>query len=189
MRHRFKRGVLGAARVAKEFPAGIVRRIPFDPDAQNGRIVTRERVLVLALIFVGGSVGTAARVAIGSAFPAGDWPWATFWINIFGAAVLALVLEFLAAFGPDEGWLRRARLGIGTGVLGGFTTYSAFSVEVAQMVRSGAIWMGAGYALASVAVGVTAAFFAGRVGRHTFCRLQLRFEKPEKPAAQPGEAQ
>ena len=181
MRHRFKRGVLSAARVVKEFPAGMVRRIPFDPDAQNGRIVTRERLIVLGLIFAGGSVGTAARVAISSAFHTQGWPWATFWINIAGAAILALVLEFVAAFGPDTGWRRRVRLGMGTGVLGGFTTYSAFGVEVAQMARSGAIWVGAGYAAASVALGVTAAFFAGRIGRRAFGRLRLAVDKSAGP--------
>lgn len=114
----------------------------------------------LGLIFVGGSVGTALRAALSSAFPVlpGQWPWVTFWVNLGGALLLGALLEGLAATGPDKGWRRDLRLGLGTGLLGGFTTYSTFSVEVVGLVGAG-VWPAAvGYALASVLGGVGTAW-------------------------------
>ena len=55
----------------------------------------------------------------------GGVPVATFGINVVGAFLLSVLLELLAKHGLDIGWSRRVRLGVGTGALGGFTTYSA----------------------------------------------------------------
>lgn len=116
----------------------------------------------LGLILVGGSLGTALRAALEAAYapPPGQWPWVTFWINVSGSFVLGALLQTLAETGEDRGWRRAARLGIGTGVLGGFTTYSTFSVETVQLARAGAWPAGAGYTLGSVVVGVLAAAVA-----------------------------
>jgi CrcB protein len=119
---------------------------------------------VLGLVVAGGAVGTTLRYLLESAFaaPAGTWPWATFWINVTGALALGALLEALAVLGPDEGWRRSARLGLGTGVLGGFTTYSTFVVETAQLARHQEPVLAVGYDLASLAVGFLAAL-AGTV--------------------------
>jgi len=113
----------------------------------------------LLLIGAGGSLGTALRAALETAFaPApGQWPWVTFWINVSGSFVLGALLPALTQTGEDQGWRRAARLGVGTGVLGGFTTYSTFSVEAVQLARAGAWPVGAGYALGSVVASVLAA--------------------------------
>ncbi|MFT4109817.1 FluC/FEX family fluoride channel [Propionicimonas sp.] len=125
------------------------------------------RPVWLGVIMVGGTVGTAVRAALESAWPAvpGQWPWTTFWINLSGALVLGALLEVLAASGPDRGWRRGLRLGVGTGVLGGYTTYSTFSVETVSLVRSGALPVGVGYALASVVIGVGLAYLGARAAR------------------------
>jgi CrcB protein len=119
---------------------------------------------VLALVVAGGAVGTTLRYLLESAFaaPAGTWPWVTFWINVTGALALGALLEVLAVLGPDEGWRRSVRLGVGTGVLGGFTTYSTFVVETALLARESAPVLAVGYDLASLAVGFLAAL-AGTV--------------------------
>jgi len=116
----------------------------------------------MGLIFVGGSFGTALRAWLENDFasPPGEWPWVTLWINLGGSLILGGVLEGLAGTGPDRGWRRGARLGFGTGLLGGFTTYSTFSVEVVQLFRSGVWLVAVGYALVSVVGGVLAAFGA-----------------------------
>lgn len=113
----------------------------------------------LIVIGVGGSLGTAVRAGLEAAFapPLGQWPAVTFWINVGGAFLLGGLLEFLAAGGADRGWRRGLRLGVGTGVLGGFTTYSTFSVETAELLRHGYWQVGLGYPLASVVLGVLAA--------------------------------
>lgn len=119
------------------------------------------RAVELAVIVVGGMVGTVVRAGLESAMPAGvgQWPWTTFWINISGSFVLGLLLELLSA-GEDTGWRRTLRLGVGTGVLGGYTTYSTFSVETVGLLRAG-LWLpAAGYAVISVLGGIAAAMVA-----------------------------
>lgn len=136
----------------------------------------------LAMVFAGGSVGTAVRAAIEATFgaPAGTWPWATFGINLSGAFLLGALLEVLARSGPDTGRRRLLRLGLGTGVLGGYTTYSTFSVETLGLLQSGAWLPGIGYALSSVALGFLAAFAGIRLAR------ALPGASPRRKSGTPG---
>lgn len=121
----------------------------------------------LAVIFVGGSAGTAVRAWLeGWLAPAtGHWPWVTLAINVGGALVLGALLEVLAETGSDRGWRRGVRLGVGTGVLGGFTTYSTFSVEILQLFRAGSWIFAVLYALCTVIGGLAAAYGASRLVR------------------------
>lgn len=81
----------------------------------------------------------------------------TFAVNMVGSFLLGLLVAVLAARGDDVGPQRLVRLALGTGVLGGFTTYSTFIVEVDELVRDGHLELGAGYALGSVVLGILAA--------------------------------
>jgi CrcB protein len=121
----------------------------------------------LGIILTGGSAGTAIRAWLEAAYatPEGGWPWVTFWINITGSLLLGGLLEALAATGPDRGWRRGMRLGLGTGFLGGFTTYSTFSVETVQLLSAGLWAVELSYGLGSVVLGPTAAFGATRIVR------------------------
>lgn len=113
---------------------------------------------VLGLTVAGGVVGVLARAVIVT--PIGDAaavPWVTLGINVVGSLLLGVVVGWL----DDRKPLARAFLG--TGVLGGFTTYSAFAVATALWVSTP--WLAAGLAAASVAggvVGATAGLFIGR---------------------------
>ncbi|WP_432547249.1 FluC/FEX family fluoride channel [Kineococcus sp. SYSU DK004] len=113
----------------------------------------------LAVVLLGGFCGTALRYAAESAWPspATGWPWATFGVNLLGAFGLGALLEGLARRGPDEGRRRLLRLGLGTGLLGSFTTYSSLAGEADLLVRGGALATGAAYAVLSVALGLLAA--------------------------------
>jgi len=130
----------------------------------------------LGLILVGGSAGTALRAWLEATFaPAtGQWPWVTFAINLGGAFLLGALLEVLAQSGRDRGWRRGMRLGLGTGLLGGFTTYSTFSVEILQLVRSDAWMVGLAYGLTSVVGGVLAAGLALRLVRRLWHHVYRR---------------
>jgi CrcB protein len=92
----------------------------------------------ILLVFVGGSLGTAARYLLSVVIP--SWhgiPLPTLAVNIVGAFVLGFLLEALVRRGPDEGIRRDVRLLVGTGVLGGFTTYSTFAVEGVTLGNAG----------------------------------------------------
>lgn len=120
----------------------------------------------VALVAVGGAAGTGLRYLITVLVPPLlGIPVAIFATNVVGAFLLGLLLELLTERGPDVGWSRRLRLGVGTGVLGGFTTYSAlatdtFTVAVDHLGRA------AGYALATVLVGAVASTAGIVLSRH-----------------------
>jgi fluoride exporter len=113
---------------------------------------------LVGLVFVGGCVGTAVRWALEEAFaqPTG-WPWVTFAINLVGSFALGLLLELLVLGGPDVGWRRAVRLGCGTGVMGGFTTYSTFVLEVDRLASDGELATAVAYPVVSVVLGLAAA--------------------------------
>ncbi|WP_307858105.1 fluoride efflux transporter FluC [Cellulomonas fulva] len=115
-------------------------------------------VRLVGLVFLGGCVGTAVRWALEEAFavPTG-WPWVTFAINVAGSFLLGLLLELLVRGGADAGWRRAVRLGCGTGVMGGFTTYSTFVLEVDRLGADGELALAVAYPLVSVVLGLAAA--------------------------------
>jgi CrcB protein len=107
----------------------------------------------IGLVAVGGGVGTELRYLITMLTPTlAGVPIATFGINVIGAFLLGVLLELLADYSHDVGWSRRVRLGVGTGGLGGFTTYSALATETVVL---GATHPGraAAYAVGTVIVG------------------------------------
>ncbi|MDK8171894.1 fluoride efflux transporter FluC [Curtobacterium citreum] len=112
----------------------------------------------LVLVALGGAIGTGARAALAAALPAVDGlSWTILAINVVGALCLGALLESLAHRGPDVGARRTVRLFVGTGVLGGFTTYSTLADDTAKLLDVGRWGAGTGYALLSVALGVVAA--------------------------------
>ena len=113
------------------------------------------------LVFVGGGLGAVARYAVGLGVGRAGltgWPYATLGVNVVGGLLMGLLAGILAHRGGEgaEGW----RLALGVGVLGGFTTFSAFSLETALMVERRQLVSAGGYALMSVVLCV-AAVFAG----------------------------
>ncbi|WP_308117461.1 fluoride efflux transporter FluC [Rhodococcus rhodochrous] len=109
----------------------------------------------IAAVALGGFAGTAARFGVGELFP-GAWPVATFAINVVGAFLLGLLLEVLVRLGPDTSWRRLLRLGVGTGALGSFTTYSALAVDADLLWRDGRPELAIGYAVGTMLVGLAA---------------------------------
>lgn len=111
----------------------------------------------LGLVFAGGAIGTCARYLLSLVIP--PWnglPVATFTTNVAGAFLLGWLLESLARGGPDEGARRTMRLFVGTGMLGGFTTYSSFAVDTDGLIASAQFANSALYGLATVIVGAAA---------------------------------
>lgn len=106
------------------------------------------------LAALGGALGALARWAVAEALPSpGGWPWATLLVNLTGCLLVGGLIAALAAREPEPSW---ARPFLGVGVLGGYTTYSTFAVEVVGLVQRGAAVLAAGYVLASVVGGIVA---------------------------------
>ena len=107
------------------------------------------------LAAAGGAVGALARWAVAEALPSatGGWPWATLLVNLTGCFLIGVLFAVLAARSAEPPW---ARPFLGVGVLGGYTTYSAFAVELVQMADEGALLPAASYLIASGVGGVAA---------------------------------
>ncbi|WP_211660784.1 fluoride efflux transporter CrcB [Modestobacter muralis] len=113
---------------------------------------------------LGGALGSLARWGLGLALPhdPGAWPTATLVVNLTGCLLLGLLAFALFTRHPRSPWLRPF---LGTGVLGGWTTFSTFAVDAVQLADAGRGAAAAGYVLASVAGGVLAAAAGVRLGR------------------------
>ena len=102
------------------------------------------------LVMAGGAIGAASRFHIGrwvGALSGVGWPAGTLAVNLIGGLLMGVLAGVLHKRGLAEGW----RLFLGVGVLGGFTTFSAFSLEMMDLIEQGR-WLGsAAYAALSVA--------------------------------------
>jgi fluoride exporter len=118
----------------------------------------------LAAIFTGGFIGAVARAGLSEALPAepGEWPWATFVVNIVGAFLVGYFVTRLQERLPLSSYRRPL---LGTGFCGGLTTFSTMQVELLQMLDAGDIGLAAAYALLSVAVGFAAVAVATNLVR------------------------
>lgn len=119
---------------------------------------------LLAAIAIGGVLGATARWALAEALPVatGRFPWATFIANLAGSALLGATLSLTLHV---ERLRRGARLGLfgpfmATGVLGSFTTMSAFTVETALLLKVGDVLIALLYTASSVAGGLVLAWLA-----------------------------
>ena len=120
------------------------------------------------LAALGGALGALARWGVATALPhdPGVWPWATLVVNLTGCLLIGVLLAVLLSRFPASNW---ARPFLAVGVLGGYTTFSTFAVEVVRSVEVGAGLIAAGYLLTSVLGGV-ACVVLGLVGARALLR-------------------
>lgn len=106
---------------------------------------------LIALVAAGGMLGTAGRYGLSLAIPStGGWPLATLAANLLGAFALGLLTETLIRRGPETAGMQRVRLGLGTGALGGFTTFSSLAFEIERLVSGGSAGVATAYALVTL---------------------------------------
>src|SRR6476659_6523619 len=120
---------------------------------------SRRRPMLYLIVFLGAGLGGALRhgVNVGAAKLFGyGFPFGTMIVNVVGSFLMGLLAGYLA-FRP--GIAQHMRLFLTTGILGGFTTFSAFSLDTALLVERHSCGMAAGYAVGSVAASVSALFF------------------------------
>ncbi len=117
--------------------------------------------MTLVAVLLGGILGTGMRLALDAVLPHSDaqFPWSTLIINLVGSFVLALLVARLWPTAPA--WLRA---GLGAGVLGSFTTFSALVVSLFTLTQAGLPLLALAYLVMSLAGGLAAALAGLRVG-------------------------
>jgi CrcB protein len=115
--------------------------------------------MLYLIVFIGAGIGGALRhgVNVGATRLFGyGFPFGTLIVNIIGSFLMGLLAGYFA-FRPGIG--QHVRLFLTTGILGGFTTFSAFSLDSALLIERHAYGLAAGYMVGSVAASVSALFF------------------------------
>jgi len=123
--------------------------------------------MLYLIVFLGAGVGGALRhgVNVGSARLFGyGFPFGTLIVNVVGSFLMGLLAGYFA-FRPGIG--QHVRLFLTTGILGGFTTFSAFSLDSALLIERHAYGLAAGYMVGSVAASASALFLGLAVFRST----------------------
>ena len=141
--------------------------LPTGPDIGR-RVAGGRRTLrgstwaLLSVVAAGGVIGAWGRTALSLAWPhrPGGFPWATFVINVSGCLLIGVLMVLIT-----EVWSahRLLRPFLGVGVLGGYTTFSTYAVDVRQLAAAGAAWTGLLY-LAGTLLAALAAVYLGIAG-------------------------
>ena len=127
----------------------------------SSRAVESASVTILAVL-LGGALGTSLRLAVHALLPHTDdaFPLSTLVINTVGAFALGVLVARVWPAAPD--WLRA---GLGVGVLGSFTTFSAVSVSLVSLASAGEWMLAVVYLVATLVLGLGSAWLGLRVGR------------------------
>ena len=121
--------------------------------------------MLYLIVFIGAGIGGALRhgVNVGAAKLFGfGFPFGTFIVNIIGSFAMGLLAGY---FAYRSGFPQHVRLFLTTGILGGFTTFSTFSLDAALLIERNSYGAAAGYLVGSVAAGLSALFFGLAVFR------------------------
>lgn len=115
-------------------------------------------LLASLLVALGGGLGAWARFIVGRLWTmaigpvrASEFPWSTLTVNILGSLAMGILVGWLARFGSHG---ESTRLFLAVGVLGGFTTFSSFSLEIVLLAERGQLGQAAVYAAISVIAGI-----------------------------------
>ncbi|MEU6461506.1 fluoride efflux transporter CrcB [Streptomyces sp. NPDC046976] len=148
-----------------------------EADTLRARLAPRRRTQwraqgpVVAVVAVGGALGACARYGLSLAWPTGPdaFPWATFWTNLIGCAVMGVFMVFIT-----EVWAahRLVRPFFGTGVLGGFTTFSTYTVDIRRLVEAGRPGIGLVYLVATPCAALAAVWLASATVRRVLTRRE-----------------
>ncbi|PCG82958.1 fluoride efflux transporter CrcB [Streptomyces sp. WZ.A104] len=157
-------------------PHSEARDEPADPDvglrtAVRRRTSWREQAPVVAVVAVGGGIGAAARYGAVLVWPtaAGAFPWTTLWVNVAGCAVIGVFMVVITDVWAAH---RLVRPFFGTGVLGGFTTFSTYAVDVQQLVDGGHPGTGLAYLAAALCAALAAVWLAATATRRVLAWRQ-----------------
>ncbi|MFE0729848.1 fluoride efflux transporter CrcB [Streptomyces antibioticus] len=132
--------------------------------AAKRREARRGQGPVVAAVAVGGAVGASARYGAALLWPtpADAFPWTTFWVNVVGCAVIGVFMVVITDVWAAH---RLVRPFFGTGVLGGFTTFSTYAVDIQRLVDHGRPATGLLYLAGTMLAALAAVWTAARLTR------------------------
>lgn len=124
----------------------------------------RAQAPVVAAVSLGGAVGATARYAASLwwATPPKGFPWTTLGVNIAGCAVIGVFMVVITEIRPAHPLVRPF---FGTGVLGGFTTFSTYAVDIRRLIDGGQAGTGLAYLAATPLAALTAVWLAAATTR------------------------
>lgn len=149
---------------------------PVDPDIDLSVPAQRRELAdgqapVLAAVAIGGALGAAARYGASLLWPtaAGTFPWTTLLVNVTGCAVIGVFMVLIT-----DVWTvhRLVRPFFGTGVLGGFTTFSTYAVDTQHLIASGEAGTGLAHLAATVVAALAAVWCSASLTRRLISRRQ-----------------
>ncbi|MET9764290.1 fluoride efflux transporter CrcB [Streptomyces sp. NPDC006372] len=131
----------------------------------------RAQVPVVTVVALGGGAGATARYAASLWWPApaSGFPWTIFWVNIAGCAVIGVFMVVVTEIMTAHPLVRPF---FGTGVLGGFTTFSTYAVDIQKLIDRGHAATGLTYLAATPPAALTAVWLAARTTRRILKRRQ-----------------
>jgi CrcB protein len=133
------------------------------------RLVRAGDAGLLGAVAAGGVLGSLGRYAVGLAVPhtAGSFVWSTFVVNVTGSFAMGVLVVWVLAMASPHPWLRPF---LGVGVLGGWTTFSSYALDVHTMVQAGHGLVAAAYLVGSLVVGLVAVGLGISLGERVFGR-------------------
>ncbi|MEU0005656.1 fluoride efflux transporter CrcB [Streptomyces sp. NPDC006314] len=139
--------------------------------APRRRSEWRTQAPVVAVVALGGALGASARYALTLAWPAppGGFPWATFCTNVIGCAVIGVFMVLITDVWAAH---RLVRPFFGTGVLGGFTTFSTYAVDIRRLVDAGRPGLGLCYLAATLLAALASVWLASAAAARVLTRRQ-----------------
>ncbi len=134
---------------------------PVDPDVVAADLPSRRIWDIVAVVALGGALGGAAREAVNLALAGHLFPWATLTVNVIGSLLIGVLMVHVINH-PEHRYLRPF---LGVGVLGGFTTFSAYAVETRGLLVDGEIPLALLYIFGSLLLAFLATWTGLRIGR------------------------
>jgi fluoride exporter len=158
----------GVQRVTTDGPAPVDSDVDLHVPAERAEL-TPSPLPVLGAISAGGVIGALARYSLSEAWPhpAASFPWSTFVINVTGCFLIGILMVIVTEVVPHR---RLVRPFLGVGVLGGYTTFSTYIVDIHKAATAGAPWT----ALLYLASTLVAAVFAVWLGDTVATRVAAR---------------
>ena len=131
--------------------------LPVDPDVARESDIRPPRIhtSVLGAVAGGGAIGAVARWALAEGLPhdRAEFPWATFVTNVVGCLLIGVLMVLVVERWPER---RLVRPFVGTGILGGFTTFSTYTVDTRTLLAADRGGLAAAYLLGTVVAGLLA---------------------------------